>query len=278
MIYKLLLGFTISITSALAFANQPLVFTPTGLNVAYADVLKEPVSNTYTKYSYGDSSLQYGLYYPAQTSDSDLVVFIHGGCWLNAFDIEHSKPLASALAQSGFSVWNIEYRRTGDEGGGWPGSFEDIKSSINFIAALKKQRKVSFNRLILMGHSAGGHLALLAASSDLNIVVEQVVGLAAITDVHAYAAGENSCQSATPRFMGGTVAEQTEAYQAATIVGKKLNAKALLLHGSADSIVPLSQAKAIDTKLIELEGAGHFDWIHPGSDAFKVIIKYLNKQ
>ena len=64
------------------------------------------------------------------SANAPLVILIHGGCWLNSFDVNHSRPLATALSQAGFAVWSLEYRRTGDPGGGWPGTLEDIQLAL----------------------------------------------------------------------------------------------------------------------------------------------------
>ena len=72
----------------------------------------------------------------ATDANAPLVILIHGGCWLNSFDVNHSRPLATALNQEGFAVWSLEYRRTGDSGGGWPGTLEDIQLALSQLERL----------------------------------------------------------------------------------------------------------------------------------------------
>lgn len=229
--------------------------------------------------AYGDNPLQHGLLWLPEGENQQpypLVIFIHGGCWLSAYDITHSQAFTSALAEHGVAVWSVEYRRTGDEGGGWPGTFEDIVAGINHTAQLS-QFPVDLNNVSLVGHSAGGHLALLATRQNLSVPVKQVIGLAAITDINAYAEGDNSCQQATSQFMGGTPAAVKAKYQDANPANHPPTIKTVLLHGSEDTIVPLSQSYLSGADRFVVDGAGHFDWIHPQTPAFKQLIKTIKE-
>ncbi len=182
--------------------------------------------------------------------------------------------MATALSQAGYPVWSLEYRRTGDQGGGWPGSFNDIKSALQQLDQLHPYN-INTNSVILMGHSAGGHLALLAASELPDLKLKQIIGLAAITDISRYALGQNSCQQATPKFMAGMPHEQPEAYHEANLIYRELPENVLLLQGDADSIVPILQADLFQVPNHIVVDAGHFDWIHPGSPAFQKLMQVL---
>ena len=247
-------------------------------NVSYTSVTELGFTEADKKLVYGDANpdLQYGLLWlpenhePAQTAP--LIVFIHGGCWLNAYDIQHSYPLSAALAQAGYAVWSLEYRRTGDEGGAWPGSFDDIRQGFAFTSMLKNY-PVDIARIVIMGHSAGGHLALLAASENQNIA--GVIGLAAITDIIEYSRGENDCQTASVDFMGGDYESSPIAYQAANPANKTRHDNTILLHGDSDSIVPLGQSQLQGATAVVFEGAGHFDWLHPGTGAYQLLLSTL---
>jgi len=143
---------------------------------------------------------------------------------------------------------------------------------------------VNLEHITIVGHSAGGHLAAmlgLQLSDVLPASIKQadIIGLAAIMDVPQYANGSNSCQTATPQFMAGMPDERAQAYYLATpqnfaATGEKLG-HFQLLQGTADTIVPQSQAQHQNAETIKLEGVGHFDWIHPGSDAFKHLLRQL---
>ena len=242
-------------------------------DVPYSSVTALEYRDADEKIQYGEDPLQYALLWKASSASTNkpLIVLIHGGCWLNAFDIHHTFPFSTGLVQAGFDVWSLEYRRTGDEGGGWPGTFEDIKQGI--AAASKYNDNYSLDNIIVAGHSAGGHLALLAGSEMESL--KGIVGLAAIVDIEEYSKGKNSCQTVTKDFMQGTADEKPHAYALANPVKHEPHAKVMLLQGDADSIVPESQAtnSNLPTKIVEK--AGHFDWIHPGSDAFKSLIHTL---
>lgn len=243
--------------------------------VTFKSVTELAVKPADSKIHYGADALQFGHLWQSTTPiQKPLIVLIHGGCWLNAFGVDHSFPMATALAQAGHAVWSLEYRRTGDLGGGWPGSFDDIKLALRNLDQLHKH-DINTDSIILMGHSAGGHMALLAASELTDISFRQIIGLAAITDISRYALGENSCQTATPKFMNGLPHEQSDAYQQANLVYRKLPDNVLLLHGDADRIVPVIQSKLHNVNSEIVTGAGHFDWVHPGSPAFQILLDSL---
>lgn len=253
-------------------------------NVSFNSVLALPVKNQDMKLAYGKAALQFGLLSLPVTKVSTkppLVIFVHGGCWLNAYDIGHSKALSQALTEAGYAVWSLEYRRVGDEGGGWPGSFNDVMQGIHYAQAQFEQYGVDVNRIALMGHSAGGQLALLAgeklAGDKKAAQIQAVIGLAAITDMASYAKGSNSCQSATAQFIGASPEQALALYQQASPTAQKAHPHTLLLQGSADQIVPTTQATASGMPYRMVEKAGHFDWIHPQSAAYSQLILTLQE-
>lgn len=271
----------VSSASALS-EGQALVFPKVNAEVPYDAVTALPFAPAHKRVEYGADPLQFGLFWranpaPKKTNETQtgnakpLIVFIHGGCWLSEYDIVHSYPLTSALAQAGYSVFSLEYRRTGDVGGGWPGSYQDILKGIEAAYKVAKE-EAQTEELVLVGHSAGGHLAVLAGQ---NVPVTGVVGLAAITDVEKYAKGSNSCETATPAFMGGTPEQVAEAYAQASPAKHDVTVKTLLLHGDKDAIVALEHATLSGAVSVIEEGAGHFDWVHPGSPAFSQLLNAL---
>lgn len=267
---------------ALSFWLAILVFSSAPVasktNVPYKEIADLAFAQPDAELSYGSDPLQFGkLWIPESNSDKPpLVIFIHGGCWLNAFNIDHSLPLTAAISASGAIVWSLEYRRTGDSGGGWPGTFEDVLKGSKFAL---EQSDWGFDptKVFLVGHSAGGHLALLIndvllskTSNDI-----KVIGLAAITDVIRYSQGVNSCQSATPKFMGGSFDDNKKSYQDAN---PKTYHNVVLIHGTEDNIVPIQQSTNTRSKVKTIEGGGHFDFLHPQSDAFSVLMSVINEE
>lgn len=272
----------INVCMALLLFAFPLTGESSGAavksNVSYKSVTGLNYVEADRKLVYGDINpgLQYGLLWlpkdPKPATTRPLIVLIHGGCWLNAYDIQHTFPLSSALAEAGYAVWSIEYRRTGDAGGAWPGSFDDIRKGLAFTSRLESY-PVDMDRMVIMGHSAGGHLALLAASEHKDI--DAVIGLAAISDIVKYSRGKNSCQAATIDFMGGEYEQNQVAYDAANPVGKFVNDRTVLLQGENDIIVPVEQSQLLGATSVVLEGAGHFDWVHPGTRAYQLLLSTL---
>jgi len=261
---------------------ESICYLPTQSNVAYSALADLSVASPNAVLSYGHEPFQFGeLWLPVEASNTEtakrhpLVVLIHGGCWLNSFDIRHTHALSTALAQSGYAVWSVEYRRTGDQGGGWPGSYHDIKSAVAYLPNLAKY-PVDLNSVAIAGHSAGGHLALLAGADKL-YDFSAVIGLAAIVDLEKYSRGSNSCQIATPQFMGGSVDDIPQAYRLANPAQRRLHEKTVLLHGNIDSIVPVDHAKILPSRSRLIEGGGHFDMIHPGTQSFRILLRELAK-
>jgi acetyl esterase/lipase len=240
---------------------------------------------------YGDEASQFiDLWLPRgkATESRPVVVLIHGGCWLEQYAISHVRPLATALADRGFAVWAVEYRRVGEAGGGWPGTFQDISAAVDRLKefghpAMQKRRAV------FIGHSAGGHLALWAAGrSRLEqgrelyredpFVPVGAVGLAAITDLKEYAGGDSSCQRVAPQLMGGTPAQFPGRYDQASPAVLGADVPVVLLQGGADGIVPPAQAQAFaGAEVILLEEAGHFDLIHTRTPAFPKLVEVLKE-
>jgi acetyl esterase/lipase len=234
--------------------------------VTFDAVLELPVGTPVSRHPYGKAPSQFAeLWLPANTAgNAPLVAFVHGGCWLSQYSIEHSHALATALTQAGYAVWNIEYRRVGEPGGGWPGSLEDIKAALALLHTLAPPG-IDANSLVLVGHSAGGHLALLAANTT------PAIGLAPIIDIAHYARGEGSCNAAAVQFMGALPTENPTAYRAATPV---LQSRDRALMGSQDHIVP-AQDRYLPAGYSHWPDAGHFDWVHPGTPAWQEFLLQL---
>lgn len=243
-------------------------------NVSFTDVLEQPYQAPAQQLTYGNDASQFIAIWPAAKPSAD-VVFIHGGCWLSAYDIKHTYALSTALQQANYTVYSLEYRRTGDSGGGWPISYDDIQQAFEKVLRVRNAERP----LIVSGHSAGGHFALLLASNpNYREHIDAVVGLAAITDIAKYARGNNSCERVTTDFMGGTPDQQPARYQAANPTSYPAHPQTFTLQGQADTIVHPDYAEFLqDSQATQLDGAGHFDWVHPATPAFSQLLQTLEQ-
>ncbi len=101
-------------------AESEVTYEPVVSNVNFDQVISLPFTASDRTIVYGDDPLQFGeVWSPVGTAPRGLIIFVHGGCWLNEFDLQYSYAMSTALAQAGYLVWSLEYRRTGDAGGGW---------------------------------------------------------------------------------------------------------------------------------------------------------------
>lgn len=115
-------------------------------------------------HQYGDGPLQFGeLRIPEGAGPFPVAVTIHGGCWLDRLGEGSITPAAAALSEAGIATWNVEYRRLGHEGGGWPGTFLDVGAGIDHLRVLAEDYPIDLSRVVLVGHSSGAHLAVWAA-------------------------------------------------------------------------------------------------------------------
>ena len=243
--------------------------------VSFSEVLELSVEADHVLLPYGAQNQQTLVHFPVGATDAGSVLVVHGGCWSNAYGVDHSLPMAATLSGMGLDVWTAEYRRVGDEGGGWPGSLEDIKSAIRYVTQNTGESP------LLVGHSAGGHLALKAAE-DPNLSISGVVALAPITDLVSYGAETGSCQSMVPKFMGDDSYRPGAAYEAASVGIEAITVPTIVVIGDADLIVDANQVESFSLgQLRTIPEAGHFDLIHPETPAFKVVkstVEHLLKE
>ena len=250
--------------------------------------------------AYGALPLQFGeLRLPAGGDRVPIVVFIHGGCWRAQYSLAHVAAASAALAADGYATWTIEYRRLGDAGGGWPGTFDDVALAVDHVRALAAQfPRLDTTRVVLMGHSAGGQLALWAASravadasgplhsSGAPLAVAGVVSLAGITDLATFGATSSGCNGAVTPLMGGNPTAVPDRYLAVSPAERvPLRVPVRIVHGDADAIVPLAQSRAFDARnraaggsseVHVVAGAGHFDLVAPSAEAWTTVLRALH--
>ena len=211
-----------------------------------------------------------------------LIVNIHGGFWRAKYNLDHAGHLCAALAGKGLATANLEYRRVGNEGGGWPGSFADIRAAYSFLVQNAHKHNLDSRNIVLMGHSAGGQLALCLAAHEPGI--NRVVSLAGVVDLQR-AFHLHLSNDAVVEFLHGTPSEVPDHYREADPTEFSIpQVRQWLIHGSTDEIVPRDFSRDYvsgkqkrsgkdneDAHLLEISGAGHFDLIDPRSQAWKRV-------
>ena len=251
--------------------------------------------------AYGPGSAQVvDLFLPKGRGPHPVVVLIHGGCFLARFEgLAQTSGIAADLARRGYAVWNMEYRKLGEPGAGYPGTFQDVAAAIDRIRVEAPQYRLDPRRVIAVGHSAGGHLALWAASrgrlpanSPLRtgnpLKISAVVALAGLGDLKgqgrafALPCGDDTLE----RLID--ISGRTDPY-ADTSPAELLptGARVLMIHGAYDHVLPpyigrdyalLARAAGDPAEAITLPDAGHFDVVIPTTAAWKAVVKTLARE
>lgn len=209
-----------------------------------------------------------------------LVINIHGGYWRAKYNLDHAGHLCAALTTKGLATANLEYRRVGNEGGGWPGTFADIRSAFNFLVQRARKHNLDTRRIVVMGHSAGAQLALCLAAHEPGIT--RAVSLAGVVDLErAYQL--HLSHDAVVEFLQGTPVQVPDHYREADPMQLSIpQARQWLIHGAADDVVPPAFSRDYvtakqkttpreDVHLLDIPGADHFDVIDPRTPAWKQI-------
>jgi len=241
--------------------------------------------------SYGNDPLQFGeLRLPNGVGPHPVAILIHGGCWLSEFDITHLRKLAAAITETGVATWTLEYRRVGNPGGGWPGTFQDVARGADHLRVVAKSYPLDLDRVLAVGHSAGGHLALwLAARTKLTdrepfraenpVLPGAVLGLAPAPDL-AYLHQGAVCGSVIDKLLGGSPESQPDRYAMGSPMKLvPLGVPQILLLGQHDdNWAPVGRryfdrAKAAgdDVRVVEAPESGHFEMIDPDSTTWPLV-------
>lgn len=216
--------------------------------------------------SYGDLADQVlDLRVPRQDEPEELAVLVHGGFWRHPWTRDLMDGLAVDLTRRGLVTANLEYRRVG-KGGGWPVTAEDV------TAGIRRAREVTgVERVTVLGHSAGGHLTLLAVQEVAAEVEVRAVSLAGVTDLVA-ALAEGIGNGAAAEFLRDEPPEP-----ASPLHRLPLGAPAVAVHGTGDDRVPVSYSRryaeaAEDEVTLEvLEGVGHFEFLDPDGPVWEGV-------
>ena len=260
------------------------------------DVDTLPARPATARVAYGTDSLQFGdIRLPDGRGPFPVVVMIHGGCWVHRLaSLQNTTAAADALRDAGVATWNIEYRRLDDPGGGWPGTLRDVADGVDALRGLAGRFPLDLSRVVVAGHSAGGHLALWAAARHRlpaggpltapdPLPVQGAVALGGPGDLRDFATyGGRICgDGVIDRLLGGPYDAVPDRWrQASPAAALPLGVPQLLVVGDGDGVMPaasrdayvaLARAKGDSARLIVVPDAGHFEVIAPTTAAWPLV-------
>jgi acetyl esterase/lipase len=242
------------------------------------DILSLAAPKADARVAYGGDENQFvDLRLPKEKGPHALAIVIHGGYWRAKYDLAYAGHLCAALTAKGIATANLEYRRVGNPGGGWPGTFADIRAGYQFLTQNGHKYEFDTRRIVVIGHSAGGQLGLCLAAHETGPTA--VISLAGVVDLQrAYAL--HLSNDAVVEFLGGTPAEVADHYREADPMKLAIRARQWMVHGAVDDVVPpafsrdyvsAKQKTKEDARLVEIAGAGHFEVVDPRSRAWKDV-------
>ncbi len=244
--------------------------------------------------SYGAGEHQHGdLRLPEGPGPHPVAVVLHGGCWQGWHTYRHIERLAQKLTEHGWATWNLEHRQAIEEGGGWPGTFLDVGRGTDYLRKVAEDVPLDLSRVVAVGHSAGGHLALwLAARPGLSpdselamsdaLPIAGAVSLGGVADLRAhFAQPERLCGDGVVQLMGGAPEDVAGRYALGSPMELlPLGVPQLLLHGIDDPSVPVALVERYaqraselgdSVELVIIDRAGHFEVMAPESDRWPSV-------
>jgi acetyl esterase/lipase len=251
--------------------------------------------------AYGRAPSQYvELFEPRGNGPFPVVLLVHGGCWIKQFGgIVQMRNVAGALAAQGIAVWNVEYRRVDEQGGGYPGTFQDMIDAVDLLIVKAAQHNLDTTRIVAMGHSAGGHLvqwlasrARLPPSSPLYkpdpFPVREVIALGSIGDLRNRVDGRGQvCGIDVMQLTGKPSAARPDIYSDTSPAEMLPNrSHTVLINGALDTVSPPDTAFAYASRAqtandavetLILPNASHYDEVSAESPAFTLILPVIRK-
>lgn len=235
------------------------------------------------KRRYGSSSSQFGeLFVPDGDGPHPVAVVVHGGFWRAVYGRKLTWPVCGDPVRRGWAVWNLEYRRLGlRSGGGWPATFEDVRAGIGHLETVDG---LDLDRLVTVGHSAGGHLAVWTATQDAR--VRSAVSLAGIVDLTA-ACELQLARGVVAQLLGGTPQEVPDRFAAASPAALvPIGVPVLCVHGALDATVPVSIAESFaeksrlagdEVELHVFDGEDHVGHLDPANQMWRCAATWLDR-
>ena len=291
-------------TLATASKRRPQVTKPAVL--APGELQKLPARPPDHRLAYGADPNQFGeLRLPAGRGPHPVAVLVHGGCWKAEYaTLRDLAAMGDALKDEEIASWNVEYRRPRQQGSGWPGTYLDVGHAIDYLRQLATKFDLDLSRVVVVGHSAGGHLAMwsgarqrLSSKSALRVpdplLLRGVINLAGTIDMTENIANmESRCRdTVVTTLLGGTPSAVPERYREVSATAMlPLQVPQILIWGEHEDFVPLPLAeryvnKATEagdkTRLIVVPATGHFESASPASTAWPTVLgairSFLNK-
>jgi acetyl esterase/lipase len=228
-----------------------------------------------------------------------VVAVFHGGCWAEYAGVAYTARPAAALTGEGWATWNVEYRRVHQQGGGWPGTFLDAAHGIDALRDAAKQYPLDLGRVVAIGHSAGGQLALWAAARARlpkgsavyvpdPLPLRGAVSIGGIPDLRAFAEDPTGpCDGRHIRVMGGLPSEHPDRYALVSPAERlPLGVPQVLIWGQKDTVAPRSLFAAYEENAtaagdpftsVTVPGAGHHDLMSPALPAYAVLVEQIRR-
>jgi acetyl esterase/lipase len=285
------------LTLAILMAAEPSLAATTSVQ----DYMAQPRHAPDAVIHYGPAAAQAAeLFLPKGAGAHPVVVLLHGGCFLKQFEgLAQTSAIAADLASRGYAVWNVDYRKLGETGAGYPGTFQDVASAIDRLREEAPKHDLDLGRVVALGHSAGGHLALWAASrgripeaSPLHaadpLPIRTAISVAGIGDlqgqgrVFALPCGDDTLD----RLLD--TAHRKDPYADTSPAALLPSAaKVVMVHGVFDSVMPpytgLAFAEQVRkaggrADVVTIPDARHFDVVIPTTAAWRDIVAVVERE
>jgi acetyl esterase/lipase len=252
------------------------------------------------RFSYGGGAASQfvELFEPVGTGPFPVVFLVHGGCWSSKYaGIVQMRSMAGAMAAQGIAVWNVEYRRVDEPGGGYPGTYQDVATALDLLRSSAASHRLDLDRIVVVGHSAGGHLVqwlagrvLLPKSSVLYqenpMRIRQVIALGSIGDLRNRLESDGTiCGVPIDELIGHTSAARPDPYSDTSPAEMMPNGShTLLINGEFDTVSPPPTAVQYATRAarvgdqvetVILRGASHYDEVAATSPAWRMVLPLI---